>query len=163
MEIKPKNVAVITYQLRIDPETVVDEAKEESPFAFIHGIGSTLEAFDKNLTGKKPGESFEFKLSVEEGYGPYIPENVISLPRENFEGAPAEVMQVGKTIPMQGPDNQPIFGTITEISDSSVKMDFNLPLAGKELFFSGKVLEVREATKVELEHGHVHGKHGHQH
>lgn len=163
MEIKPQNVAVITYELKLKSGEVVDKAEDASPFAFIHGIGSTLEAFDKNLEGKKAGDEVEFNLSVEEGYGPYIPENVIEIPEQNFEGAPEGTLTVGNTVPMQGPNGEHLFGTIESVTDGKVRMDFNLPLAGQELFFKVKVLEVRPATKVELEHGHVHGEHGVHH
>lgn len=163
MEIKPEHVAVITYELRIKSGELVDEAREEQPFAFIHGIGTTLEAFDKFLIGKKAGDSFDFKLSQDEAYGPYYPENVVEIPIENFEGAPEGTLDLGNTVPMQGPDNQTLFGTVVAADDQKVKMDFNLPLAGHDLHFTGKVLEVRPATRTELEHGHVHGAHGHHH
>lgn len=163
MEIKPQNVAVITYELRIKSGELVDQAVDTNPFAFIHGIGSTLESFDKNLLGKKAGETFEFSLTQDEAYGPYFAENVIEIPVENFEGAPEGTLEVGNSVPMQGPNNQTLFGTVVASDDKMVKMDFNLPLAGQDLFFTGKVIEVREATKIELEHGHVHGEHGHHH
>lgn len=163
MEIKPQSVAVISYELRIKGGHLVDQALEDKPFAFIHGIGSTLEAFDNQLIGKKAGESFEFTLSQDEAYGPYFPENVVEIPIANFEGAPEGTLEIGNTVPMQGPDNQTLFGTVVAADDQKVKMDFNLPLAGEDLHFTGKVLEVRAATAVELEHGHVHGEHGHHH
>jgi FKBP-type peptidyl-prolyl cis-trans isomerase SlyD len=54
----------------------------------------------------------------------------------------------------------PLQGKIVEVGDHFVKMDFNHPMAGQNLFFSGSVVGVREATKEELSHGHVHGAGG---
>jgi FKBP-type peptidyl-prolyl cis-trans isomerase SlyD len=52
---------------------------------------------------------------------------------------------------------------VAEIGDEKVKMDFNSPMAGRDLHFAGEVLDIRQATKEELEHGHVHGPEGHHH
>lgn len=169
MDIKPQNVVSLTYQLKLDTGEVVDQSTEESPFAFIHGIGQTLPAFDEALEGKKAGDEFEFSLTAENGYGEYQPEHVQVLPKDIFAEAPEGTLELGKTLPMRvgdpaNPDTlQTVFGTINEMTEENVTMDFNHPLAGKNLNFSGKVLEVREATNVELDHGHVHGPGGHEH
>lgn len=169
MEIQEKNVVTLTYTLVLDSGEVVDKATEEKPFAFIHGIGMTLPAFDSALKGKKLGDKFEFSLTPEEGYGVYNEGMIQNLDKAIFAEAPEGTLVLGKTLPMQvGDPNNPqgvqtVFGTIAEITDTKVKMDFNHPLAGKGLNFSGIILEVREATKSELDHGHVHGPGGHQH
>jgi FKBP-type peptidyl-prolyl cis-trans isomerase SlyD len=64
---------------------------------------------------------------------------------------------------MQDQNGNPIEGIVLEIRDSNVLMDFNHPLAGQDIYFSGKILDVRDATAEELEHGHVHEEGGHQH
>ena len=169
MEIKEQNVVTLTYTLALDSGEVVDKATEEKPFAFIHGIGMTLPAFDAALKGKKNGDEFSFSLTAEEGYGVYNDQMIQKLDKAIFAEAPEGTLELGKTLPMQvgDPSNpqavQTVFGTISEITDDKVTMDFNHPLAGKGLNFSGTILEVREATKSELDHGHVHGAHGHQH
>jgi FKBP-type peptidyl-prolyl cis-trans isomerase SlyD len=85
------------------------------------------------------------------------------LGKEIFAEAPAEIMVVGNTLHMQDQNGNPVPGTIVEITDEGVRMDFNHPLAGVELHFEVMVLEVRDATQEELAHGHVHGVGGHQH
>lgn len=162
MEIKEKRVVHVTYILKGEDGTLIQEAKEDSPFAFIHGIGQTLPAFDTGLAGKTAGDSYEFHLKAEEAYGAYDPARVEDLDAQIFAEAPAEYMQVGATLPMEA-NGHTVFGTITEITEKVVKMDFNHPLAGKNLHFAGTILEVRDATEEELAHGHVHGPHGHQH
>lgn len=162
MEIKEKRVAVITYTLKDDEGQVIQEATEDSPFAFIHGIGQVLPAFDAALEGKRLGDQYGFSLTAAEGYGEYDADQIQSLDKSIFAEAPAEFMQIGATVPMQY-DGHHIYGVITEIGDDTITMDFNHPLAGKNLHFSGIVLEVREASPEEIQHGHVHGKGGHHH
>lgn len=64
---------------------------------------------------------------------------------------------------MRDQEGNPLMGIVKEITDAYVKMDFNHPLAGFDLHFMGEVLEVRDASQEELDHGHVHGPHGHHH
>ncbi len=64
---------------------------------------------------------------------------------------------------MQDQDGNPVDGRVLEIKDATVIMDFNHPLAGQDIHFSGKILDVRDATAEELEHNHVHGEGAHQH
>ena len=163
MEVSKNKVVTLTYSLKLDDNNIVDYATEDQPFAFIHGIGQTLPAFDNALAGKKAGEEFSFSLDSENAYGTYNPGYVHTLPKGAFEGAPEGTMAVGKTVPMQDQEGNPLMGVIQEVSDAGVKMDFNHPLAGQNLHFSGKILDLREATKAELDHGHVHGPGGHQH
>jgi FKBP-type peptidyl-prolyl cis-trans isomerase SlyD len=66
-------------------------------------------------------------------------------------------------VPMSDNDGNHLRGKILEITDEHIKMDFNHPLAGTDLHFSIEVLDVREATDEEIDHGHVHGEHGHHH
>lgn len=74
-----------------------------------------------------------------------------------------EIVKIGNMITVQDQEGHPLDGRVIEIKPDKVVMDFNHALAGKNLFFSGKVLDVREASKEELSHNHVHGVGGHQH
>ena len=163
MEISKNKVVTLTYVLKLDSQETVDSSTEDNPFAFIHGIGQTLPSFDGGLAGKKAGDTFEFSINADNAYGAYNPGYVHTLPKTAFEGAPEGTLEVGRTVPMQDNEGNPLMGVIQEVSDTGVKMDFNHPLAGQNLHFTGKILEVREATKSELDHGHVHGPGGHHH
>jgi FKBP-type peptidyl-prolyl cis-trans isomerase SlyD len=165
MQIKENTVVTLTYVLKLDSGEIVDTADEQNPFAFIHGIGATLPAFDQNLKGLLASETFAFSLTAQDGYGEYDPAKVVPVPKEAFAGAPPEmVIEKGKTLPMQDNQGNMFWATITEVfADGGVQMDLNHPLAGKSLHFSGTVVSVREATREELDHGHVHGPGGHHH
>lgn len=169
MKVQKQHVVVLSYDLKTDAGDLVDQATSESPFAFIHGIGQTLPAFDEALEGKEAGDEFSFSITAENGYGAYEQERVQQIPKEIFAEAPEGTLEIGRTLPMQynDPSNpggpSTIYGTVTEVTDAEVTMDFNHPLAGQNLNFSGGIIEVREATKTEMEHGHVHGENGVEH
>jgi FKBP-type peptidyl-prolyl cis-trans isomerase SlyD len=75
----------------------------------------------------------------------------------------SELLTIGNLIPMRDNQGNVLQGKVVSVNTDSVKMDFNHPMAGKNLHFTGKILKVREATADELSHGHVHGDGGHHH
>jgi len=164
-KIAPQRVVSLSYSLTLNNGELADHASEEQPLMFIHGIGQTLPAFDEKLDGLAVGDTFSFTLTAEEGYGEASDQYMVELPKNIFEGedVPADILQIGAILPMQDQDGNPMDGKVVEITDSTVMMDFNHPLAGEALSFEGKVLAVREATEEELDHGHVHGPGGHHH
>nr|MBX2840608.1 peptidylprolyl isomerase [Flammeovirgaceae bacterium] len=123
--------------------------------------------FETYLKGKTVGDEFDFSVPSDEAYGPINEEAVVAVDRNNLnfptKEQEDEMLQIGRTLPMQDQEGNPLNGLIQEITEEYVRMDFNHPLAGVNLHFSGKVLEVREASQEEIEHGHVHGQGGHQH
>ena len=165
MKVGKHAVPSVTYSLEVAGE-VVDQADEANPLVFIAGVGMMIPGFEAKLEGMSTGDSFDFEIASEEGYGPRDETAIVPLPIDTFkvEGKiDTEVVQVGAMMPMQDQNGNPLYGMILEMDEETVKMDFNHPLAGKDLHFTGKVVDVREATEEELEHGHVHGPGGHEH
>ena len=161
MTISNEKVVTLVYQLRVDNNEgdIVETVKEEKPFVFLYGAGLMLPKFEENLNGLKAGDKFEFILQCEDAYGKATEEAVMNLPKNIFEvegkiedGLLAE----GNVIPMQNNEGQKFNGVVVEVKDDNVTMDFNHPLAGDDLHFSGEIMEVREATKEEIDHGHAH-------
>ena len=170
MKIEKNKVVTLTYELRILDEdgeqSLIETANEEQPMVFIYGMSGLPDQFEDNLEGLNSGDSFDFKLDTEDGYGEYNDEAVVDLPKNVFEvegSVPDNMLEEGNYIPMSDSEGNQLQGRVVEVGDDTVKMDFNHPLAGKELYFKGKVENVREATPEELDHGHVHGAGGHQH
>lgn len=172
MNISEKTVVSVNYHLTVPGENggdeiTIEKTSVEEPFTFLTGVGQLLPLFEQNLSGKKAGDKFDFRINAEEGYGTYQLDHVVNLPIENFLDESgkldSEVIAVGKNVPMVDNEGHRLWGKVIEVSLQHVKMDFNHPLAGKELHFDGEVLEVRAATAEELEHGHVHGPGGHHH
>jgi FKBP-type peptidyl-prolyl cis-trans isomerase SlyD len=99
-------------------------------------------------------KKFQFELSSTEAYGEVDENAIVDVPKSAFmvNGAVDEnLLQVGNTIPMQDTAGNRMNGRVTNLSDSSVTMDFNHPLAGQQLHFSGTVAELRQATQEEIE------------
>ncbi|MBL7811757.1 MAG: peptidylprolyl isomerase [Bacteroidetes bacterium] len=165
MQIAPNRVVTVTYTLTLNNGSIADQANTDHPFVFIHGIGQTLESFDSNLQGLAAGDNFQFTLQANQAYGEPTADWVIEIPRDIFRGedVPADILQIGATLPMQDQNGNPMDGKVLSFNDDKVTMDFNHPLAGEVLHFSGTVTAVREATEEELDHGHVHGPGGHHH
>ena len=160
MKAEKNKVVAVSYELEVEGQ-IADKAGAEKPLEYIHGSGMLLPKFEENVEGKEPGESFEFVLTPEEGYGAYSPEYVIDLPMQAFAGPDGRIMTeflvVGTVIPMLDNQGQVVQGTVKALTEDSVKMDFNHPMAGKTLHFTGKVVSVREATEKELTEG-LHGE-----
>jgi FKBP-type peptidyl-prolyl cis-trans isomerase SlyD len=166
--IQPKTVVSLTYQLRLDAADaeLFEEANEEHPLVFLSGVGQMIEKFEKELAGKSVGDSFSFKVSNEEGYGPYDNDMVVNVPKQVFmiDGKIADDLLIpGNVVPLRDQEGNTMEGVVVEIQSEAVVMDFNHPLASSDLYFSGKILSVRPATAEELDHGHVHGPGGHHH
>ncbi len=168
MKISNDKVVTLTYTLRSGDESgeIIQQVDSDRPFVHLFGNGTLLPAFEKNLSGLEAGEKFGFPLTPAEGYGVVSPEAVIDLNKNIFEvdgKFDDKLVTIGAVLTMQDQNGNPLEGLVLEIGEETVKMDFNHPLAGKNLHFSGEVLEVREATSEETEHGHVHGDGGHHH
>jgi len=165
MKITKHTVPSVSYSLNIDGE-VIDQAEKSNPLTFLAGTESMIPGFENQLEGLSKGDTYDFAVQPEEGYGKVNLEAIVDVPKNIFivEGEMKEdLLVVGNTVPMQDNQGNSLKGIILEITEETVKMDFNHPLAGKVLNFTGEVIDVREATKEELEHGHVHGPGGHQH
>jgi FKBP-type peptidyl-prolyl cis-trans isomerase SlyD len=148
------------------PEELIEETSKEQPFVFLYGFGNVLPDFETALNGKQKGDKFDIRINAKNGYGLYEKEYVVKIDKAAFEidGKFDDVrVKVGEELEMTDADGNPLTGKVLSISNDGVEMDFNHPLAGYDLHFIGEVLEVRAASQEELDHGHVHGPHGHHH
>lgn len=155
VEIGKHTMVKLTYDLRVDDENgeMIEQATAERPLEFLYGVGMMLPKFEEGLAGLKQDESFTIKLSKEDAYGEVNNDAIVDLPKNVFlvNGEfDAELVKVGNTVPMMSSNGQRMNGLVLEVNDDTVKMDFNHPLAGEDLHFTGKVLEVRQATDEEV-------------
>ena len=168
MNIDKNKVVSLLYELRIGNETgeLVERVDPADPFAFLFGGGGLLPEFESNLKGKNAGDKFTFGIKSENAYGNFSLEAIVDIPKNAFmvDGELAvDLLQVGKMISMHDEHGNPLQGKVLAVELDKVKMDFNHPMAGKDLHFKGEILEVRNATSDELSHGHVHGPGAHHH
>lgn len=152
MKIGTNKVVSLSYTLIVDGD-VMETVKADKPMDFIFGTGYLLPKFEENILNKEVGDSFEFVLSPSEGYGEMNSDAIIELPKDMFmiDGKIEDgLLTVGNVLPMQDSDGNRLQGTIDEVKDDVVVMNFNHPLAGAELNFKGTVVAVREATQQEI-------------
>jgi FKBP-type peptidyl-prolyl cis-trans isomerase SlyD len=168
MTVGENKVVSMTYTLKEENSEgiLIQKVTEDRPFVYLFGIGGLLPSFKANLEGLNAGDDFSFILTKDDAYGLPSDENIIRLDKKIFEidGIFDEsAIKVGEIVPMEDENGYPLTGKILEVIEDSVLVDFNHPLAGLDLYFEGKILDVRDATSEEIAHGHVHGAHGHHH
>ncbi|MEO8885879.1 MAG: peptidylprolyl isomerase [Mucilaginibacter sp.] len=165
MKIEPQHVVSLTYDLyspqQDGTEALVESTSEEQPLTFLFGVGQMLPKFEENLSTLATGDSYDFRISAADGYGEFDDSAVANLPIEMFNGA--DLPEVGAVLPLQDNNGNHFQGVVVSIAEDSVIVDLNHPMAGQELHFKGKILNVRPATPEELSHGHAHGPDGHHH
>ncbi|MGV8096655.1 MAG: peptidylprolyl isomerase [Mangrovibacterium sp.] len=155
MAITKNKMVSLTYDLRIEGTDgeLIEQATVERPLTFIYGTGMMLPKFESLLEGLEAGKSFEVNLSCEEAYGELDENAIVDLPKDIFiiDGKfDEDIIKIGNTVPMMSTNGQRMNGLVLEITDDTVKMDFNHPLAGEDLFFRGEILEVRDASDEEI-------------
>lgn len=166
MKITENTVVSLTYTLNLDNAEgeLIEKVETDQPFVFIFGSGQLLQDFESEINGLEPGSSFEFTLTSEQAYGPVQDEAVVTLPINIFEldgKVQHDLLTIGNYLTMRDHNGQPLRGKVMKVTDADVTMDFNHPLAGQTLHFRGDIVDTREATAEELDHGHVHGPGGH--
>lgn len=152
-------VVNMAYKLTVDGE-VLDEAGEGDALQFLQGHRNIISGLESQLTGMKLGESKTVKVSPEGGYGVRDEDAIDEIPLSEFpEGVKPEV---GMELEVKDEEGNEMYGRVLSLGADTAKMDFNHPLAGKELNFDVKIVGLRAPTSEELAHGHVHA-HGHHH
>jgi len=172
MTIQEKKAVSVTYSLTAKEkgtteEVFIERAEIDTPFIFLSGFSGVLPDFENNLKGLAVNDAFDFFINSENAYGVFDEQMIIDVPIQSFIGPDGKIeeglLKVNHVLPMRDSDGNRVDGVIREIGLEKVKMDFNHPLAGKDLHFVGRVESIREATSEELEHGHAHGPDGHHH
>ncbi len=155
MVIAEQKVGVLSYNIHIGDSKgeLLEQATETSPRTLVFGTGRLIKSFEDRLIGLKAGDSFEFKLSPEEAFGLHRSEMVMEIPVSAFmiDGEIRQgMLDIGNIVPMMDSEGTALNGRVVATNAEKVTMDFNHPLAGKELYTKGSVLHVREATYEEL-------------
>jgi FKBP-type peptidyl-prolyl cis-trans isomerase SlyD len=154
---KENSVVGIEYEVKeAGSSEIVDTNKGAQPLEFITGKGHIIPGLENALVGMNEGESADILVKAADAYGELNPEAVQTLPIEQFEGVD---LKEGMTLYGQGEDGQTVQVTVKSFNDKEVTIDFNHPLAGKDLMFSVKVLSNRPATEDEAATGQVGGEH----
>jgi len=159
------NVVSIVYELRNGSKEgdVVEALTSDNPLTFLFGTGGLLPKFEERLNGLTAGDNFEFLLHSEDAYGPVVENAIVHVPLSVFEvdgQIDENLIKAGTMVPMMDAEGRRLNGKVMSVEGDAVKMDFNHPMAGNDLYFKGEITDVRSATDEELTHGHVHASHG---
>ena len=160
MKIENNKVVGIEYTLKDKDGEVVDtNAGSGEPLYFIQGLGTIVPGLERAMNGKSQGDSFDVVVKAADGYGEFDANRKRRVPRSVVGDMKVEV---GMMLQATGPEGASVV-TVSEVTDTDIEIDGNHPMAGRDLFFSIKVTEIRDATEEELSHGHIHGAGGHHH
>lgn len=160
MQISADKVVSIDYTLTDNNGAVIDSSEGHGPLAYLQGHGNIIPGLESALEGKTEGDALQVSVAPADGYGERDDALTQQVPRQMFENA--DDIQVGMQFQTSSEQGMHIV-TVTAVDTENVTVDANHPLAGQTLNFDVKVVEVRDATAEEVEHGHVHGPEGHDH
>lgn len=160
MIVEKGKVVTFTYELKLKSKDgeVIQRVEKSRPLSIVAGKGNILEAFEKKLFGLKAGDDFELLIKNKNAYGRRNEKAVAEYDKQAFmkeNDLSDEDLQPGNFLPMESNAGTPFNAEIAEVTADRIKLDFNHPLAGKDLYFKGKILKVRDATKEEIDSGLV--------
>ncbi|HEX7028272.1 MAG TPA: peptidylprolyl isomerase [Gammaproteobacteria bacterium] len=159
MQISDNTVVRIHYTLKNKSGEILDTSDGQEPLAYLHGVGNIIPGLEAALTGRKAGDTVQASIEPKDAYGERHEELVQAIPRGAF---PIQDIEPGMRF-SAGSDQGNQIVTVVKVDDEIVTVDGNHPLAGETLYFDVEVVDLREATEEEANHGHVHGPGGHHH
>lgn len=160
MQISKGKVVSVDYTLTDDSGRVLDTNKGQGPLLYLHGVGGIVPGLERALEGRSPGDSVKVDVEPHDAYGVRDESQVETLPRSAFK----VIDDLAPGMQFHGSDGEhQRLITILSVDKDTVRVDANHPLAGKTLRFDVTILDVRDASPDEIEHGHAHGPDGHHH
>jgi FKBP-type peptidyl-prolyl cis-trans isomerase SlyD len=151
-------VVSMEYSLKIDGE-VIDSSEGQDPLEFLAGHSNIISGLEREMLGMKVGDSKDVVVPPKDGYGEYNEEAFLDVPSKQF---PQDMkVEEGLELTVRDDSGQARYARIESVEGETVRLNFNHPLAGDELHFNVKVVNLREPTSEELDHGHVHQAGGH--
>ena len=160
MKIEKDKVVLMNYTLTDNEGSVIGSTEGDVPMAYIQGKGNIIPGLEVEMEGKKAGDKLKVSISTENAYGKRNPELLHVVDRSVFQGD--EEITIGLRVNVQTSNGDSI-AIVSAFDDKTITLDLNHPLADKDLTFDVEIVEVRDATETEKEHGHVHGPGGHHH
>ncbi len=160
MKIANDCVVGIHYSLKSPKGELIDSSEGQDPLVFLFGRGALVPGMEKALADKAVGDKFNLVITPEEGYGVRDENLVQTVEKDKFQGV--DNIEEGMFLEVDT-EVGPMIVVVTAIAGNDITLDGNHPLAGQELHFDVEVVEVRDASAEELEHGHAHGPGGHHH
>lgn len=138
---KQGDTVQVNYTGKLQDGTVFDTSYNRRPLQFTLGKGQLIEGFEQAVAGMNTGEKKTVVIPAEKAYGPRREESVVAMERKNL---PLDTSpQVGQRLEITQADNKTVLVTVTDISETSITLDANHPLAGKELTFDIELVTIK--------------------
>ena len=160
MQAEKNNVVTFHYHLTGDGGETIDSSLEREPLTILLGHGAIIPGLEEAIGGHVAGDRFDVIVAPEQAYGLRRDDFTQRVPKKYFRDA--DHLQPGMSTVLSTKDGHRAV-TVLKVGSSVIDVDLNHPMAGKTLKFAIEVVDVREATDEEREHGHVHGPGGHHH
>jgi FKBP-type peptidyl-prolyl cis-trans isomerase 2 len=138
--IEEGKVVQFDYQLKVD-DKVVDSSEKRGPLEYTHGSGMIIKGLEKEMEGMEVGDEKNVVVPPNEGYGQVDEKAVVEIPKQNL-GEDIDP-QEGMVLQLQNQQGQNMAGKIVDVKENSIMLDFNHPLAGEELEFSVKIVDIK--------------------
>jgi FKBP-type peptidyl-prolyl cis-trans isomerase SlyD len=146
-------VVSLDYKLKVGDE-IVDSSEETGAIQFLQGSGEIIPGLERELYGMMAGDSKQITVASEDAYGEIDPDEIQEISIFEF---PREIpLEPGLELEMEDEDGHVEIARVVDVGEFEVTLDFNHPLAGKELHFEVEIAGLRPATEEEIKHGHVH-------
>jgi FKBP-type peptidyl-prolyl cis-trans isomerase SlyD len=158
-QIEDNVVVTLQYKLWLDDGEMVEESDADDPLMYLHGHDNIIPGLERALQGMRVGDKKRIVVEPEDAYGEYDPDDVEELA---LSALPPELNpEVGMVLAMEDSEGHEFEAVVTDLDEDTITLDFNHPMAGERLTFDVTITELREASKEELDHGHVHSGHHH--
>ena len=141
-QVQDGSIVSIEYTLTDDSGKVIDTSVGKEPLTYIHGAGQIVKGLERELDGLKVGDQKKVSVKPEDGYGMPDEKRIQEVPREKI---PVEAQKEGATLMMKSPDGGAIPLKVAKVTEKTVVVDLNHPLAGKTLHFDVKVKDIKAA------------------
>jgi len=159
MPFEPNKVIKMNYTLKDSEGVVIDTTENKGAFSFISGANQILPKLEEKIGSMLIGSKKDVKLSAEEAYGVYDEKAIQKVEKSTFPDD--ATVEVGMGFVANSQDGHPMPFRVAAVEENEVTIDFNHPLAGKDLEFNVHLVDIRNASEEEVAHGHVHGPGGH--
>ena len=160
MPIEDRKVVTFHYTLKNEAGEEIESSREREPVVYLHGYRNIVPGLESAMKGREVGDTFEVTVPPAEAYGEYNPNSVQRISGKHFPNL--KRLSPGQMVSLKTKQG-PVQAVVIKVGRFNVDVDANHPLAGKTLTFDVEITDMRDATREEIDHGHVHGPGGVNH
>lgn len=140
MKISEGCTVTIDYTMALEDGEILDSTKDLEPLTYVQGTGEIISGLENAVIGMEKGEKLDVPVAAADAFGEFDPEALIEVPKKDL---PPEAQDGGVELTVEGPKGQTITGRVVEVKENTAIVDFNRPLAGKNLNVSVTIVDVK--------------------